>query len=196
MPLSDFAVRPDIFEQALKENDFSEKRKIHMQLCWGDYLEGTQFPIVFHPVDSDCGKNFKDVLGMRYASYVFLISDKFKAVLEDNGVTGWKSYPVEIYGKKGERILGYNGFSVTGRGGAMAEAYLEWEIARNMDWHYDPSQWDGSDIFKIYPAYLTITRRVKDLLVSAGITGVKYTPLSECVIITTSTPMSTARGIR
>lgn len=184
LPLSDFAVSPDIFVQALKEGDFSEKRDIHLQLCWGEYLEGTQFPIVFHPTEYS-GKNFKDVLGMRYGTFTFLISDRFKAVLEDNGVTGWQSYPVEVYGKKGEQILGYNGFSVIGRGGAMEGAYsAEWkEICRRPPLHYRLIQWDGSDIFRIYPAYLMITKQVKDLLVSAGITGLKFQPFSERAVI-------------
>lgn len=183
-PLSDFAVTPDIFERAVRERDFSKRRDIHMQLCWGEYLSDTQFPIVFHPCNYS-GKQLRDVVSLRYGSFVFLISDKFKSVLEDNEVTGWKSYPVEIYGKKGEKVLGYNGFSVIGRGGALEGAYsAEWdEICKKPFLHYRFGQWDGSDIFRIYPAYLMITKRVKDLLIGADITGVKYTPISERILL-------------
>ncbi len=184
-PLSDFAVTPDIFEKAVREHDFSEKRNIHLQLCWGEYLEDTQFPIVFHPIRYS-GKNFKDVLSLRYGTFVFLISDRFKSLLEGNGITGWKSYPIEVYDKKGNPILGYSGFSITGRGGEM-------EGARSPKWkeicdsrqrpRYHPKQWDGSDIFRIDPAYLVISKKLRDILIESKITGVEYFPLSKDIDI-------------
>lgn len=139
-PLSDFAVTPDIFENAVRERDYSETRNIHLQLCWGEYLKETLFPIVFHP-SNYCGNNFKDVLSLRYGTFVFLISDRFRSVLEANEVSGWKSYPVVIYGKKGERILGYSGFSIIGRGGAIEGSHNpEWSMLSKQPLRYNPSQ--------------------------------------------------------
>ena len=41
----------------------------------------------------------RDVLDMRSVGF-FVISDRMKDVLEENGFTGWKTYPIQLYDKK------------------------------------------------------------------------------------------------
>lgn len=185
MLVIDFSVCPDIFVKALIEGDFSENRNIHWHLGWGEYLDDIPFPIVFHQRDSD-GKKFRDVMPMRFSPWMFLISNKFKSVLEENNISGWKDYPVEVYDKKGNPILGYSGFSITGRGGEMEGASSpKWkEICDSRQRpRYHPKQWDGSDIFRINPAYLVISKKLKDILIENKITGVEYFPLSRDIDI-------------
>ena len=181
MLIIDFSVAPAIFDKAIKEGDFSENRNIHWHLGWGEYLPDTKFPIIFNQSDSD-GKKIRDVIPMRFSPWIFLISDKFKSVLEENAITGWKSYPAKVYDKKGNPILGYSGFSITGRGGEMEGASSpEWkEICRSgQRLKYNSNQWDGSDIFRIDPAFLAVSNKFRDVLIKNKITGVKCYPLSE-----------------
>ena len=185
MLIIDLSVSPDIFSKAIKEGDFSEKRNIHWHLGWGDYLPDTEFPIVFRQWDSD-GKKLRDVIPMRFSPWIFLISDRFRSALEENDITGWKMYSAEVYDKKGNPILGYSGFSITGRGGEMEGASSpEWEeICRSRQRKkYDPNQWDGSDIFRIDPAYLVVTKKFRDILIKNKITGVECYPLSDNIDI-------------
>ena len=35
--------------------------------------------------------------------------------MEENNPTGWKIYPIKLYDKKDNEVLGYHGLSVTGK---------------------------------------------------------------------------------
>jgi hypothetical protein len=106
------------------------------------------------------------------------------------GVTGWSTYPVEVYGRKGEPLPGYHGFAVTGSecrrdrsrsqiitkhavpGGEPFEVYI------GLYFHED--DWDGSDIFRVSSFGGTIvTEKVKKILKQAKVTNVRLTPLHE-----------------
>jgi hypothetical protein len=125
------------------------------RLKWGDY-EGIDFPVVFRHV---YGRTLKDILGTGSISF-YLISDRMKIVLEQNNLSGWKTFPIKLFGKKGEEISGYNGFSITGRGGSvdytsgkMFEKSVNPEFGFKRIKYYkgitvDLSKWDGSDFFK------------------------------------------------
>eukprot|EP01132_Coremiostelium_polycephalum_P000319 gene319-410_t len=80
----------------------------------GDYT-GISFPIIFKQV---YGKKLQDMLDTGWPG-LFLISDRMKSVLEENQLTGWKTFSVQVFDKKGEGIPGYHGFSITGRCGEI-----------------------------------------------------------------------------
>ena len=80
---------------------------IHIALIYGDY-EGISFPIVFK---HNYGSKLRDILDTGWAS-LHLISDSLKELLETNGLTGWKTFPVKVLTKKNEEIPGYQGFSI------------------------------------------------------------------------------------
>ena len=184
-----FAVSPDLFERAIKNGLHGPEsgREIHRQLLYGNdeggYPSYIGFPVVYHQFE---GKRMCDMLDMRFDGHCFLISDRMKQLLEDNLITGWKTYPVLLFDKKGDEITGYNGFTVNGRGGAMHFLIPPVEIPYGeypTYVHWAKEQWDGSDIFRIYPNYLVITERTKLLLKKNKITSAEYSPLSESATI-------------
>ncbi len=91
-----------------------------------------------------------------------VLSDEIIALLKQNNITGWKTYPVEIRGVK----KSYHGFQVTGRSGELIEP----EKQSDDDFSYtgvkfDPESWDGSDIFFPMGTNLPIiTKKLRDIL--------------------------------
>ena len=184
-----YAVSPDLFEHAIN-NDLhgpESGREIHHQLLYGNddggYPSYIDFPVVYRHFE---GNRMCDMLDMRYDGNCFLISDRMKLLLEENHITGWKCFPVLLFDKKGNEITGYHGFTVIGRGGEMDFLLPPEQIPYGEDRsyvHWRKEQWDGSDIFRIYPNYLVITSRTKDLLKKNRITSAEYSPLTERVNI-------------
>ena len=57
--------------------------------------EGIDFPVIFK---QEMGKKWTDILDIDWSN-LYLISSKIKAVLEENKLTGWKTFPVKVYDK-------------------------------------------------------------------------------------------------
>ena len=106
--LSTFQASPIVLEENKTNRDDC------IDLIKGKYDE-IDFPVVFKQFH---GKKLLDILSTGWPSR-YLISDKMKTVLENNKLTGWKTFPIKLYDKKGNEILGYHGFSVTGRCGPI-----------------------------------------------------------------------------
>ena len=121
-------------------------------LILGKY-EGINFPVGFK---EERGKKLVDILGTGWPN-LYLISDRMKLILEENKLTGWKTFPITVYDKKKNEILGYHGFSVTGRCGPID--YTKAEIIETRAIPEGPlykaykglyvglDKWDGSDFF-------------------------------------------------
>ena len=174
-----FTARPDIFEKALKEgrNDFD--LHCHKFLFHGDY-EYYRFPIVFRQYD---GKYLRDFLDLGYPP-TCLVSDRVVDLLSENGITGWKKYPITLFNIKGNVVEGYSGFSVVGKGGKFSQFWdYEYIVESNRN-HvkqrgvYDISQWDGSDIFLVHN-YILMTERVMKLMKTIKVTSVDFERLSD-----------------
>lgn len=148
--LTTFSVSPEIAIKAREDKDYDKSREIRIKLTLGDF-EGLEFPVIFRE-DRDSGKRFRDVLDNRGGE--MLISDRLKQLMIDNNVTGWKSYPIRMYDKRGNEVHGYNGFSVTGRCGGTLE-YTTDKVCYEDGFRFfegmsfDIEQWDGSDIFMV-----------------------------------------------
>ena len=160
-----FSVRSDIFAEAIRTYDFSERRNVDQYLMSGEYPEWITFPVICH---QDDGKKLRDIMAWSFHPYI--ISNRTVKLLEENHVTGWKTYLVEIYDKKWNLISGYQGFSVTGRGGSTK------------DGKYKISQWDGSDIFMIGNGMHHVIERVKILLEENKIDAAEFEPFSYEII--------------
>ena len=158
-----FLVCSDIFSEAINTNDYSDRRHVEEHLMYGEYPDWITFPVVCHQSQ---GRYLRDIIARGWPHDPFIISDRIVKIFEENHVTGWKTYPVEIYDKKGNLISGYQGFSVTGRGGSMKEN--KWRR----------SDWDGSDIFIIGNIGHYVTERVKILLEENKIKSAEFFPLS------------------
>jgi len=117
---------------------------------------------------------------------VIVISSRVVALFQEHGFTGWSTYPVRVFGRKGEPIEGYHGFAVTGRVG-----YRVFELSKIVitppavptgpprqmvrGLYFDRSAWDGSDIFLMPEADLIFIRgRVKKTLNKAKIRNIRF----------------------
>jgi hypothetical protein len=79
-------------------------------LLRGVYNE-INFPLIFQ---QEYGELLTDILGTGHCN-LYLISDKFKKTLEENNLTGWKTYPIILFDKQGQKIPNYHGLSISGR---------------------------------------------------------------------------------
>jgi len=155
----------------------------HLKLIKGNY-QGIKFPLVFK---QEYGNKLCDILDTGYAS-LYLISDRMKTVLEENKLTGWKAFPIELYDKKGNRISGYHGFSITGQ--SSPTTYDNCEIIEKRMVPNGPvckfykgvsiDKWDGSDFFTPEGTYETfITKKAADILKKNKITNLELINLAD-----------------
>jgi hypothetical protein len=158
------------------------------RLQWGDYSY-SEFPVSFIYYR---GRVLKDILGVGWIS-LYLISDRMKKVLEEHNLTGWKTFPIKLFGKKKEEIPGYHGFSVTGRSGGIdysGAVVIEKEVIPGLGlWKYykgmtvDLTKWDNTDFFKPNEFEgIIITERAALALKNAHITNIKLTKLTDIEI--------------
>lgn len=184
--LATFSAMAVLFDDALNNNNGELGGRIMDDLIKGRYA-GYTFPLVFRQTES--GRNFRDVLDTRYPP-AYLISDRMKSLLEENHITGWTCYPIELYDKKNILIAGYYGFSIIGRAGAMdirnqpiiEKSYLEnGPICKfYKGGYFDIDTWDGSDFFILDNSYwVIVTDRVVELLKKNKITALEFGRLSE-----------------
>ena len=104
------------------------------------------------------GANPSDVVWTG-AAYPMLVHSRVLDVLLDHRFSGWKTYPVEVYGNRGEYFPDYHGFSFTGRCGAVqyrADSLFQKQFpAKAVPYYrglyFDPATWDGSDLFAPVP---------------------------------------------
>jgi hypothetical protein len=117
------------------------------------------------------------------------ISERVARLLRVNSITGWTTYPVEVYGRKGELLPGYHGFAVTGgeckRDRSRSEILTRqavpegepFQVYRGL--YFDEADWDGSDIFLIRNHGIAVTQKVSNLLKKSRVTNVQLIPLVE-----------------
>ena len=164
-------------------------------LLYGEY-ENYKFPVIFLSEDSEYIKNNKltDFLSTGYADSIFAISEKVVDVLSTNNVTGWKTYPVEVYTQEDELIRGFNGFTITGRCGAVKPSLCE-EVIIPPTYKGGPSvpgykgdpldldTWDGSDIFILeHTVYKYATAKVRNVLSKLKNSNVAFEDIAERLI--------------
>lgn len=92
----------------------AEESDPHSDLIQSKY-QGINFPIVFK---HKSGNEFTDILTTGWTN-LFLISNRLKETLTKHHFTGWCTYPIILQDKKGNKIEGYHGLSVSGRSGPI-----------------------------------------------------------------------------
>jgi hypothetical protein len=122
------------------------------RLISGDYGE-IHFPVV---CKYNSGKNLTDLLDTGF-HILYLISDRFKLALEENGLSGWKAFPIILLDKKENLVSGYHGFSIIGRCGVLdysqSRTIYKSIVKDGPLWPYrqgyqfNLNEWDGSDFF-------------------------------------------------
>jgi hypothetical protein len=162
----------------------------HQHFNAPEIAQGTQDPPSPCRFRHNCGSKLFDMMGSGFAS-LLLMSARAIQILRDGGFTGWRSFPVEIEGKKGQRVEGYEGLVITGRCGPVnwsrgkhvrkpppvprGQGYDAW-----VGMYFDPASWDGFDVFLPEgTTYITVTETVKLAFERARITNCEFEPLTQ-----------------
>ncbi len=118
-----------------------------------------------------------------------IVSDRIVDILKSEGFSGWDTYPVELYGRDGSRIPGYQGLAVRGRCGVVdrerSVPFKKVMPGGVFTWwrglYFDPATWDGSDIFVASErgGWIFVLDEVKRALLDAGVKNLQFTPLDD-----------------
>ena len=142
-------------------------------------------PIQF---DAAQGTDATDFLWTQLVTPV-CVSERVIRILKENEVSGWSTYPVEIFDQKGNLLPDYHGLAVTG---AVCEAdYSRSAVVtkpppaprgRSQDvyrgLYFDEDQWDGSDMFWV-DGVRVVVDKVKKIFEQNKVANLRFTALSE-----------------
>jgi uncharacterized protein DUF1629 len=116
-----------------------------------------------------------------------LVSNRVTGILQAGGFKGWTVFPIDLAGADGQRIAGFHGLSIVGRCGAI-ENQRSIRVPKKYPggvfpvWkglYFDPSTWDGSDIFmpqgKV--GWVFVAKGLRDALDSANVGNIDWTPI-------------------
>lgn len=181
--LTTFAAEPELYSGLISGEEEQVKAiAYYRELSFGSFSnEDIEFPIIFRE-QLESGKRFRDILDNRTIS-LYLISDRFKNILQSSGLTGWKCYPIELYDKFGHSIRGYHGLSIIGKAGKMKKHKtppMDLGYSPNSyGYYFDVTAWDGSDIFNPKDSnFMLVTKSFIDTLVKHKITSCEYIQLT------------------
>lgn len=149
-------------------------------LIIGKY-DSITFPVIFKQA---YGKKLLDILGTGWPG-LYLISDKMKKILKENQLTGWKTFPIKLYDKKENEILGYQGFSVVGRCGPIDDRKAEivnrqriptgptFKVYKGL--YIGLDKWDGSDFFIPNESlFFIVTKKTQVILSQINLTNIQF----------------------
>ncbi len=103
----------------------------------------------------------------------FAISERVKNILEENFITGWGCFPIEIFGLN-EKYFGFQYLSKAGK--ILNLQALNSYETESIEFEID--SWNGSDIFHLEDTAINVmVPRVKEILESAGFTNLEILPL-------------------
>jgi len=134
------------------------------------------------------GGRLMDVLWTDFTLLV-VISQRLVELLRGNSITGWSTFPVEVSGRKGERLPGYYGFAIVGRAGPIDTTRGELvikppvvpggaprQVRRGL--YFDETRWDGSDVFVLgQGGFIVVRAKVKHVLDRAQVRNILLTSL-------------------
>lgn len=169
----------------LEHLSFKDDLAAEWHLILGDYSY-IDFPVEFK---YQHGKKLEDILDTGWPS-LYLISDKLKFVLEENNLTGWKTFNVKVLNKQGHEINGYHGLSIIGRCGSIDDSkaeIIQKQIVPNGPFgkyykglHVGLDKWDGSDFFLPEKYFgIIVTKRTAKVLKKNKLTNIRLENLSE-----------------
>jgi hypothetical protein len=121
---------------------------------------------------------------------IILISERFKQVLEESHITGWKPFEIRLVGRDGNPINGYYWLKVTGKCGPL-DASRGRIVERptmsgnglikvHVGDYFAENSWDGSDIFRPAKSGFTfVTEKTKDIIYGNCITNARLERITE-----------------
>ena len=178
------ATRP--YRLQIRENSRKLSLKERDELIHGRFLlsESLQF-------DTYRGGQAADFLWSTSLVLV-CISSRVIDLLKSNKISGWSTYPVEIFDRKGDLLPGYYGFAVTGPVCTLDRSRSEiidkpaptpggrgYQVYRG--YYFDESQWDGSDMFWVNGTKI-VTEKVYRLFKEYKITSILLERLDQSEI--------------
>ena len=183
---ANFHALPEIELDAIREGRLEDARAYWNNLLnYGD-LSRYEFPIVFRQ-SKTFGSKIHEINPSDGVCYP-IVSDRVISILENNGITGWKTYPIILYDKHGNRLDGYNGFYVD----VMKGMGLDFEPPQDRcdktteDWKWivtkrgwlDITNWDGRDFTRAGWGII-VTERVVNLFKKEKVTGIRFMKYSK-----------------
>lgn len=145
---------------------------------------------VKEPIQFDAAQGSKatDFLWTQLVTPV-CVSQRVIRILSENDVSGWSTYPVEVFDPEGRLLAEYKGLVVTG---AVCDADYSrsaliakppptprgkgYDVYKGL--FFSEEQWDGSDMFWV-GGVRVVTEKVKKSLEQSGVENVAFTPLAE-----------------
>lgn len=127
---------------------------------------------------------------------IVCISKKVVELFISNEFTGWTTYPVEVYDKKGNTLEGYSGLAIKGVAGKLdltrSERILKPDKIPSFKpreiysgFFFDEKEWDGSDLFRVKDSsFMIVKETVNDNLIRAKVTNVNLIRLTEVELST------------
>ena len=142
-------------------------------------------PIQF---DAAQGFEFSDFLWTQLVTPV-CVSEQVIKLLRDNHISGWSTYPVEVYDQDGILHSCYHGLAVTG---AVCEADYSlstvvtkppptpngrsYDVYRGL--YFKEDEWDGCDMFWVGGVRVVVDS-VRKIFEQSKVGNVSFTPLTE-----------------
>lgn len=161
--------------------------KISVEEAW-DLFRGRKKPATPIILQGYMGNQLFDILWSGLVR-IICISDKVENFLKENNTSGWATYPVEVYDRKGTQIHGYHGFAITGKQCRRdydrstlytIPNYPGWGPRQvNKGIYFYPEDWDGSDFFLVWPGVEVVTEKVRSLFKLNKIANIRFTQLPE-----------------
>jgi hypothetical protein len=148
-------------------------------------LAATELPLRLRAYQGGRAMEFlwSDFAGLR------CISEKTIAVLTEGLLTGWSTFPVQVFDRTGRRLPGYAGLAIIGRGGPRD--YSRSPVVEKPLWKgtertrtvyqglfFDESVYDSSDLFLV-GGTTVVTQRTRDAFKRNSISNVLLTPAAE-----------------
>jgi len=157
------------------------------KLLTGNY-EGFEFPLEFRLKHQH---KKLDVL-VAGAPYLYLISDKLRKILEENGLTGWKTFSIKLLDAENNEIEGYYGFTIYGKSGpidykkcsVVERRYIENGplVKEYVGFPIDLLQWDNTDFFLPEKNLgIILSLKAAEIIKKNKITNIQLTRLADIV---------------
>jgi hypothetical protein len=144
-------------------------------------------PLVFQ---YHSGGRPRDLVGTSHAT-LDLLSARTVQLLREHDISGWTTFPVQVYAEDDLLLEGYEGLAVTGRCGPIenSKSREHWRpparpgvVDKIRVWlglYFDLATWDGSDIFgPASTAHVFVVERVKQAIERARLTNFSFQALS------------------
>jgi hypothetical protein len=161
---------------------------------------GLKHPFIWKKREGEKGNLIIDLPSLNIGDFLqiwggaWMITERTAQLFKEAGFTGYELRPVRINEvkrmKKGESIPKLWQLVVTGWGGtATPESgwapltsecefckYRKYSAIKNFSALIDPSQWDGSDFFMVWPIvrYIFVAEKVKEFIENNRLSGCKF----------------------